>query len=75
MRVLPQLARQFAPVHAGQADVQDENLGPLLPRHLQRLLGVVGHLAAVAAGLQKHHQGSRGIHVVVDHQNRQTLLA
>ena len=55
--VLPKLARQLAPVHTGQADVQDEHVWLLSLRDQQRLLGredLAGLSAEAAATLLIH---------------------
>jgi hypothetical protein len=42
----------LVPVHAGEADVEEDDVGPQVPRLLERLRAVLGHVDLEPLGLQ-----------------------
>ena len=65
----PERGRQLVAVHAGEADVQEHHLGPMLAGRGEGLLAVVGDPDLVARELQEPGHPVRRVHVVVDDEH------
>src|SRR3989440_1306140 len=66
---LAQRAQHAEPVHAGQHEVEDDQVGPAVARARQSLGAVVGHLDLIAFDLQVVAQPVGEIWVVFHHQD------
>jgi len=59
-------AGELAAVDVGKLEVEEDDLGPELARHLQALVAADRELDLVAHAAQQHGHGVCGIEIVVD---------
>ena len=69
VRQVAQRARQLVAIELGQTDVEERDVGTLLPRGFQRVRAVVSRGYLMAERLQQHHEGCDEILVVVRQQH------
>ena len=71
---LAQLGRDREAVHAGKADVEEDDLGTIVAGGGHRVVPVVGQTDVVPPDRQELAEGLRGIDAVVDHEDAATRL-
>ena len=64
-----QPAQHLEAVHAGQSDVEDDEVEALPARGAHRLLAAAGHVHRVALGLQDARQAGGERRIVLNDQN------
>ena len=68
-------AGDLVAVHAGQADIEEDELRPEDPGRLEGRGPVVGRLDVVAEELEQPDQAACRVHVVVDHEDSRARRA
>src|SRR5262245_26252596 len=63
------IAGEVVTIHSGQADVEQQDLGPELARNAESLDSVEGGANVVPDRFEQHSQADRGVAIVVDDQN------